>query len=288
MKKYCQFGKDFDRFMMTGISTACLYPLITEEALKTLISIGVESVELFVNCNYEISPSMLREIRAIADGSGVKILSLHPWHGPIESIMCFSRYERRFQEGLELYKKYYQAANMLGAELVVFHGGARAAGIEYAEYFDRFGRMVEDSIANGSCLCQENVSRCTSWSPDFFREMAKALPDAEFVFDIKQAIRAGADVFEFAEAMAGRIKHVHFSDNDEAHDCLPPGKGTFNTREFLSLITKNGFDGGVIVELYRENFGEIVELSQGYQHLFTYVSTALKNAEKVDPIRHGM
>lgn len=279
--------KGFDVYMLTGISTACLYPMHTEDALKILSSAKAEAVEVFANCDYEISPPMLKLMRSIADANGVKILSLHPYTAPSEPITFFTSYRRRFDEGLELYKKYYEAANILGADAVVFHGGSKTAAIPYGEYFDKFGLLVEDAIANGSNLCHENVERCISHKPDFFIGLAAAIPNARFIFDIKQAVRAGYDVFEFAKAMDGKIKHVHFSSHDGSRDCLLPGKGTFNTKAFLEVIAKTGFNGGVIVELYRENFGDIVELIGGYQHLFTEVSTIRKNAEIFDIIRQN-
>ncbi len=271
--------------MLTGISTACLYPLETEKALNLLANYNIEAIEVFPNCEYEISKPALLEMRKVADAHGTKILSLHPHTGPMEPITFFSGYSRRFNDGVELYKRYYEAANLLGAELVVFHGGARIPWISYEEYFDKFGLLVEHAVQNGSCLCHENVSRCIGYCSQFFKQLAVAVPKAEFVFDIKQAVRAEEDVFDFAKTMGNRIKHIHFSDNDEHNSCLLPGTGTFNTAEFLNVVTENGFNGGVIVELYRENFGEIVELISGYQRLFTDISTVRKNAETDDSIR---
>lgn len=271
--------------MLTGISTACFYPMHTEDALKIICDAKVEAAEVFVNCDYEVTRPMLRQMRDIADASGVKVLSLHPHTGPSESITFFTKYKRRFDEGLELYKKYYEAANILGANAVVFHGGAKAAPITYSEYFETFGLLVENAIVNGSNLCHENVERCISYSPDFFRALGKAVPQAEFILDVKQAVRAGYDALTFATAMGTKIKHVHFSDHDDSRTCLLPGQGIFNTQEFLNLIVKNGFNGGVLVEVYRENFVENVELFKGYQQLFTETSTIRKNAERVDIIR---
>lgn len=273
--------------MTSGISTACLYPEYTEIALKTLASGGVDSIEVFFNCEEEISRPMLHEMKSITENAGTRIISLHPYTSPLEPIMFFSGYKRRFDEGRDMYKAYYEAANILGAELVVFHGGHRAAALSYGEYFDRFGILMEDALKCGNELCHENVERCMSWCPQFFAQMKSALPHAGFVFDIKQAVRAGQDVFDFAEVMGNSIRHVHFSDHDSEHDCLPPGKGIFNTANFLSLISKNGFSGGVIVELYRKNFGDIVELFASYQQLCTEISTQLKNDETYDIIRQA-
>lgn len=274
--------------MTPGISTACLYPLYTEEAFKAIAQHKVEAVEVFINCAEEISPSYLNSLRVSALGYGVKILSLHPYMSAMESMFFFSDYERRFLEGQELYKKYYEAANLLGANAVVFHGCAYPVKIGYDEYFDRFGRLLEDSIAHGSMLCHENVSRCTSRDSRFFKALKKALPKAEFIFDVKQAVRAGEDVNEFAKTMSGRIRHIHFSDHCSGSDCLPPGKGSFNIRYFLERIRAEGFDGGVIVELYRENISGIVELLAGYKHLCTQISTVLKSDEASTKIRQNL
>jgi sugar phosphate isomerase/epimerase len=115
--------------------------------------------------------------------------------------------------------------------------------------------------------------------------MTKALPKAEFIFDIKQAVRAGEDVSDFVKTIAGRIRPVHFSDHDGSHSCLAPGKGTFNIQKFLKAIKADGFHGGVIVELYGENTSGIVELLDSYKHLCTQISTVLKSDEINDKIR---
>jgi sugar phosphate isomerase/epimerase len=146
---------------------------------------------------------------------------------------------------------------------------------------------MEAAKREGSGICHENVCRCAGYNPDFFADMARALPDAGFVIDLKQAIRAGQDIYQMADAMAGRLRHVHFSDSDASRDCLPPGKGTFNIGKFFSTIVKNGFDGGVIVELYRENFVDFVELYTSYQLLLTEVSTERKVADSFDAIRQS-
>jgi len=271
--------------MTPGISTACLYPLYTEEAFKLFAEHGVEAVEVFANCAEEISPAYINNLRLAAVEYGVKILSLHPYTCSMEPMYFFTEYRRRFFEGMEVYKRYYEAANMLGANAVVFHGGTFEYGISYDEYFERFGRLLDDSISHGSMLCHENVVRCKGKNSDFFRALTKALPKAEFIFDVKQAVRAGEDVNEFAKAMAGKIRHVHFSDHDDAHSCLAPGKGNFNIPEFLKKIGADDFNGGVIVELYGENTSGIVELLDSYKHLCTQISTALKSDETNDKIR---
>lgn len=259
--------------MVTGISTACLYPMPTEEALSVLAERGVRAAEVFINSHTELEPGYLRNLRKIADDAGLRILSVHPFTSGMEPMLFFSEYHRRFEDGRDFYRTYYRAAQILGAEIVVFHGNIAQFRMEKQEYFRRFDILLQDAHREGVWLCHENVSRCTGRTPEFYREMSRALPDARYVLDVKQAVRAGEDVFEFAEAMGRRIVHVHISDHNKEHDCMSIGAGVFHIPEFLSYLHSLGFSGGVIVELYRENFRDLVELFGGYQQLCMDVST---------------
>lgn len=259
--------------MIAGISTACFYPMVTEEALALLAEKGVAATEIFLNSSSELAPAYLKELRQMADAAGVRLLSVHPFTSGMEPMLFFSGYQRRFEDGRDYYRRYYQAANILGAEIVVFHGNIAQFRMKREEYFDRFGILLADARKEGAEICHENVSRCTGRSPDFFLDMTRCLPDARYVFDVKQAVRAGEDVFEFVEAMGKRVAHVHISDHNVDHDCMSIGKGVFHIPEFLSYLHSQDFGGGVIVELYRENFSGIVELFEGYQQLCSDIST---------------
>ena len=259
--------------MLPGISTACLYPQLTEMSLEALTALRPACMEVFLNAEQELEPAFLQGLRARADASGVKIVSVHPHTSPMEPMFFFSRYPRRFEDGLAYYRRFYRAAGILGADSLVFHGDYTGSPITRDEYFPRFERLWQDAKNHGVSLCQENVARCTAGSAGFLAEMRRALPQVEYILDVKQAVRAGEDVFELANVMGERVKHVHLSDHNKMDDCLPPGKGTFNISKLLELIAKNGFSGGVIVELYGENFSDIVELSGSYQHLYTMLST---------------
>jgi len=259
--------------MKPGISTACLYPEYTETALRALCSIGVDCVEIFANCDYEIAPAYCRELRDIADSAGTAITAVHPYTSGIEPMLFFSMYDRRFDQGRSYYKRVYEAAATLGAGIIVFHGGTFGYITDYDMYFDRLGILMSDARAAGVELCHENVSRCVGRSPDFFNGLLEAYPDAGIVFDLKQALRSGYDPIEFARPLLKNIRHIHLSDHDGEHDCLSPGKGIFNIAQFLLAMAKTGYNRSIIVELYRENFGDVVELSAGYQHLSEIIST---------------
>ena len=45
--------------MALGISTACLYPMLMEDSLETLINLGFHQFEIFINTYSEMEPEFL-------------------------------------------------------------------------------------------------------------------------------------------------------------------------------------------------------------------------------------
>lgn len=259
--------------MLAGVSTACFYPDHTEDAMKRLCSIPVQCVEFFANCDEETTPAYTGELRRMADDSGVSVAALHPFTSGFEPMLFFTHYDRRFRQGRDTYKRYYEAAARLGAKYVVFHGGHPVMLEQLDFYFERYALLLEDAREAGVELCHENVSRCVGRSPTFFQSLLKTLPHAGIVFDLKQALRSGCDIMEFAEIAGSNIRHIHMSDHDGTRDCLPPGQGVFNIDKFLNAIANFGFNGAIVVELYRDSFVGIADLEVGYKHLLQKLST---------------
>ena len=108
--------------MKAGVSTACLYPKLLEESLYDLAVNGIDHVEIFVNTDSELKKSYVSGLAQTLKQFEVTCRSLHPYSCPIEPMMFFSVYERRVADALEYYKKYFQAMNILGADIFVFHG----------------------------------------------------------------------------------------------------------------------------------------------------------------------
>lgn len=176
--------------MLAGLSTACFYPELTERGLMFAASIGAQAAEVFFNAPSELTDSFVRELRRIARWLGHAYFICSPFTSGLEPLLFFSGYRRRFCDGVELYKRYFHAANLLGANLLVLHGDRRISQKPRSAYFDAFGELAGEGRAMGVTVAQENVPRCASYCPDFFRDMRQYLPDARFVLDIKQAVRA--------------------------------------------------------------------------------------------------
>ena len=183
-------------------------------------------------------------------------------------MLFFSEYERRVADALEFHRMYFQAMNWLGAEIFVFHGNQAGSSIPQELYFERFYRLAKLGKEFGVTVAQENVSRCTSGSLRFLKEMKRALgDDAHFVLDTKQAIRSKENIFDVVRALGSSIVHVHISDHGERGDCLQIGKGRFDIRRFLRLLRQEGADCSIMLELYRSNFSNLTDLVSNYNTL---------------------
>lgn len=250
--------------MNTAISTACLYPLETEAALNLLLRQGFRRLELFINAESEMEDDFIGLLQGRLKEYGAHVFSLHLHTSAFEPMMFFSSYPRRFYDSLQQYTGYFATAARLGAGVVVFHGDLSQGSLPEEQCFERFRLLAEAARREGVVLAQENVSRCRSRSAAFMRRMRKALgPGAvKFVFDVKQALRAGESPADIIAAMGSDIVNVHVSDSLGSRDCLLPGRGEFDFPALLSVLRMQGYDGPLTIEVYRHSFGAPGELWQ--------------------------
>ena len=238
-----------------GVSSACFYPLTTEEAIRKTASMGAPCCEVFLNAFSELDHAYLKRIKAFADSAEMRICSLHPFSSFTENYFLFSSYYRRFTDTLEQYKLFFEAASILGASVFVIHGILAAGTIGDEEYFERFAALMEQGRRFGVHVCQEKVVRHRSEDPAFLKKMGSFIgEDFGVVLDVKQARRAGYDPMVFAEQLGEKVAHVHLSDGDAARDCLPPGEGAFDFKRFFALLAAKGYTGDAVIELYETSF----------------------------------
>lgn len=263
MDKYWNLFERMVFLIRLGASTACFYPMETEKALKHLGELGFSVAEVFFNSFSELCGPLLEAIRREQQAYGMQVVSVHPFTSGTEAYFLFSAYERRFRDTLEYYKRYFDAANALGAKILVIHGAKRGMSITEAQYFDRFGELVRLGKAQGITVSQENVVQYASESTDFLIRMRSALGgDFHMVLDIKQAVRSGLDPLALARRFSGEIVHVHVSDHLPGRDCLPPGEGAFDFRALCDVLEQSGYQGSFVIELYAGNFEEDRQLTE--------------------------
>ncbi len=271
----CQMSSKTDadnqaKAVRSGISTGCLYPQYPEITLRQLGEAGVKKTEFFSNSFSELEGQYLRELSRIAKGYGTEIVALHPFTSRFESFMLFTSYQRRFEDGLDLYRRYFESCGVLGGQYVVLHGCETRFMVEDNFYLERFALLHEEAKKFGVRLAQENMFAYQSMTLEFLRKMKAQIPDACFVLDVKQARRSGIDPMKMVEVMGDRIVHVHISDNTAEKDCLPPGKGDFPLEKFVEKVRDFHVDPVFILELYRSNFEDLSELLNSYWILAQY------------------
>lgn len=252
--------------MVAGVSSACLYPMHTEDSLRILGELGVKNVEVFFSDNSEASGSIFAEITDIVKSYEMNVISVHPYSSPMETMFLFSEYDRREQTLLDIYKGIFDSMTVLDAKLFVLHGAILSAKCNDERYIDRFMRLTDIAKDFGITIVQENISYCKSSDIDFLK-MLKNECDAKFVLDIKQAVRSGISPIKIIEALGDSILHIHASDNGENGDCLPIGKGSFDFPSLISALNGIDYNGALLVELYRNNFGEPAELFDSMKKL---------------------
>lgn len=255
--------------MEIGMSSSCLYPLLTEKSLEKLGENSVKTAEIFFNALCELDPEFIKELKGIKDRFGMEIVSVHPTFSLAESFVYFSSYKRRYDEGIDTYKRYAEIVCELGGKYVVMHGGKPNKALDNRQYFDRFGEMSRMLKAEGATLLQENVVNFRAGSLKTLSDMADYLGgDAAFCLDIKQSYRGGYSPFDVLDVLGDKVMHLHISDNLlPEKDCLLPYDGNFDFEAFFDKAKEVGFKGDAIVEVYSDSYESENRLFEGYNRL---------------------
>ena len=253
--------------MKLGVSTACYYPLETEEALREIGKAGVKTTEIFFNAESELKESFIDLLFDIKEHYGITVASIHPTFSLAESFLLFSAYDRRFYEGIEKYSRYGEIAARLGAKYIIMHGGKPNGILSDQEYCERYMQLKNASLKSGVTVLQENVRNFRAGDIEFMRSMKEILGnEAEFCFDIKQSVRCGYPPFSLINEFFSNIHHYHISDHSLASDCLLPlNNGGFDFEAFFQFLHKNDYKGSAIIEVYNNAYSNYSEIGDSYK-----------------------
>ncbi len=252
--------------LKVGISTACYYPENTFVSLTQVLSTGVRTAEVFMNSLEELDKDNLKRFTDELRAHDAEIVSFHPYTSAFESLLFFSEYKTRLNDGIEIYKRFFEGARILGAKYFVFHGEKNSPTFsrnlsDEAHICEVYGRLIEAARQEGLIFTQENVNNFRSHSPRFIQYLYKIIPDLRFTFDLKQALRAGQDHLKIVDAMGDRLCHIHINDFGEQECCLP-FCGYVDMQTLASKLYKIGYNGDFILEVYRTNFSDNNQLME--------------------------
>jgi sugar phosphate isomerase/epimerase len=254
-----------------GISTACFYPELMEHAFDKICGLKLPLCEIFINTQSETRPEFLKEIKLKAQDNNIKIVSIHPFFSGYEPFLFFSGYgRRRFNDSIGLYRQFFEAAQFLNSEYVIFHGLARTRlNIPITEYSERFLLIADEAKKYGCELLHENVSGINDYIPDLDENI-------RFALDFKHTVACGHDISETIDKMnktENSIAHVHlndmvFTDNTEkVKDCRLPLSGELDYEKIFGKLKDINYIGSFIIEVYRDNYKSLNAISESTEKL---------------------
>ncbi len=240
-----------------GLSSGALYPhVLSENVPQVAAAAGVTDIEVMLQTAGEYDNSVIQALASNAAAVGVQVASLHSW---AELHPFFTAYARRTAEAHTQFDRAIEAAQVLGAKAIVWHG-PRAVTLPGPEGFERFLSVVAElaprCAAAGVTLAIENVSYCLLARVREVAAFAARLPElgppgsVGFAFDPFQAASAGANPFMMLAAMGEHVADVHLSDYREADPGsrhLPPGEGDLPWPALLRAVA-GIYRGPLIVE----------------------------------------
>ncbi len=257
--------------MRCGISTACFYPEDLFEALRQVAATGAPVTEIFLNTFSELEEVPMRRLADAVGEAGIRVSAIHPFTSMIEGFFFASPYLGRMDDGMRLYRRYFEACQLLGADKLVFHGdhAPNAAQFPLEHYARHFRTLAALGREYGVTLCHENVYYCRLAAPEDVQRMGPLLGDAAaYTLDVKQAQRQGGTPARMLDAMGGGVRHVHISDHAGGDDdCLPPGRGAFDFEALIGRLKALGYGGDLIIEVYRDSFLDAAQLKEAMQYV---------------------
>lgn len=143
--------------MKAAVSTACLFPKPTEDALYDLCLHGIQTVEIFLNAPCECRPVFANDLSAMLRRFGIACCAVHPWTAPNESFMLFSGYTRRCTDFLDESKRIFELMQKIGASNYILHG-CYAGRVSTEIYCERFHMLADTAKQFGVTVTQENVN----------------------------------------------------------------------------------------------------------------------------------
>lgn len=255
--------------MKTGISTASLFGRMpTESALEFLNKSNVDCAEVFLEsfCEYKKEfGELLKSVKG-----NIAVHSVHTLTTQFEPTL-YSINERAKADSFELLENTMQVAEIIGAKYYTFHGGARFKKTPFKIDFERVGAITRDILSvtkkHGVNLAYENVHWGYYNYVGFFNELRARVPGLKATFDIKQARQSGIFYGDYISEMGEDIVTAHLSDVKDTGEMCLPGIGATDFYDVLSRLKDVGFNGAILIEVYKNDFKTYDELFRSVDYI---------------------
>jgi sugar phosphate isomerase/epimerase len=270
--------------MVFGMSTACFFPSVfTEDSIEIISKMHIENIEIFFCCLSEYKRSYISELKKRIRDNGINVYSVHAYSVQFEP-QLFTLHDRARREAEDIYEQVLEGAAELGAGVYVFHGPpnlkrSRKLVLNYEHLAETAGRLADKAREYGIKLAWENVHWCWYSEPEF-AEKVLSMPGTEnlyFTLDLKQAAQAGHRPEEYLKQTVGRLANIHmcdcaFSEERGVYPMLP-FKGEIDFRSFKKALDATGYNNGMILEVYANNYSDYAELQDNFEKVRSFFQT---------------
>lgn len=226
-----------------GLSTAAVYPESTARAFARAADLGYDGVEVMVQTDPTSQDPVA--LAALADDFSMPVLSVHS-----PCLLVTARVWTT--DPLVKLARSIDMAERLGAGTVVVHPPflwQRSAAATFTEAVAELQDRTEVRIA------VENMFpvKVRGTEVNTYRPHWNPVPAGHrwFTLDLSHTATSGTDALGLADLMGDRLGHLHLADGSGSakDEHLVPGRGGQPCGELLERLARNGFDGGVVIEI---------------------------------------
>ena len=255
--------------MEIGVSTASLFMRqYNEDALVTLESLDARVCEVFLQGFSEYEPEYGELLKKRA--GSLLVHSVHVLTMTYETEL-FTINPREYNDVKNIFSKVLTIMKRLGTKCYTMHGRARIkVNADYDNYEKAGSRLAElgDIAADyGVDICLENVPWAFYNKVGFWREVKKFAPRLKGTLDIKQARLSGYDYKDYLNEMGENIRTVHLSDIGNDGKIKLPTFGIFDYETLFKRLKDVGFNGNMLIEVYKNDYKDIFEIKQSLERL---------------------
>ena len=253
---------------MIGLSTASYFgKAVTEDAIELIKDTDVDTIEVFLTTFSEYEPSFGDLLKSRL--GRLKVHSVHTLTSQFEPQLT-NRAERTRADAFCLLNKVGEIIKKLNASYYTFHGATVIKKRQLTPDYEWESKCTRDIINTlgkyGAELTYENVHWAMYRNPEFIIKMHEYIPELKTCLDIKQAMQSSIDYAEYLKADGDTLRTVHVCDWDGDRLC-PPGKGSFDFKEFIKRLDGVGYTGPIMIELYSRDYNSFEDVKESVYYL---------------------
>lgn len=225
------------------LSTASFWP-DTELGFRMAAELGYDGVEVMVN--HDAASQTAESVAELSARHGMPVASVHvPCLAVSQHVWGFDP-EAKLRRSVDL-------ARAVGAGVVVTHPPFRWQRAYGAAFVDLVAEL--DGADGGPAVTVENMYTVAAFGrsvdPYLHNDDPAFSAFGALTLDTSHAAAAREDVLALADAMAGRVRHLHLSDSTATRgdEHLPVGMGTLPLGSLAAALLDGGFAGAVTLEV---------------------------------------